>query len=406
MSSAADNSAYNNKDRDATLDVNNRSTNAHLPSRSFHVEQLEDRDRYMTLSIGPQHPGSGHMRIIVVVDGDIIVSADPDVGYVHRGEEKMSESRTYVQNIPHIERPVIHDSSNILYSYCLSVEELLGLQAPERAMYLRAIMAEIDRIQYTLYWLAILGIFIGHSTMFMWATADRELFVELADMASGNRITHSYIVPGGVRNDLPDVFADKAFKFIDYFERKRLPEYHKIFYDNPLFRQRSEGVGVLSRTDAISLGVTGSVLRASGIDYDVRKREPYDIYSDIEFEVPILKAGDSFARSILPMYDILQSINIIRQCLAKMSPSGQIRAKLQPNPRGPPGEAYRRVESGRGALGHYIVSDGTPRPYRHKMSVPSVRNLGAMPHLLKGARLADLPVIYWSLNIWPVEIER
>jgi NADH-quinone oxidoreductase subunit D len=406
MSSATDNSAYDNKDSDATLEVNNRSTNAQLPSRSFHVEQLEDRDRYMTLSIGPQHPGSGHMRIIVVVDGDIIVSADPDVGYVHRGEEKMSESRTYVQNVPHIERPVIHDSSNILYSYCLAVEELIGLQTPERAKYLRAILAEIDRIQYTLYWLAILGIFIGHSTMFMWATADRELFVELADMASGNRITHSYIIPGGVRNDLPDVFADKAFKFIDYFERKRLPEYHKIFYDNPIFRHRSEGVGVLSRADAISLGVTGSVLRASGIDYDVRKREPYDIYSDIEFEVPISKAGDSFARSILPMYDILQSINIIRQCLAKMSPSGQIRAKLQPNPRGPPGEAYRRVESGRGALGHYIVSDGTPRPYRHKMSVPSVRNLAAMPHLLKGARLADLPIIYWSLNIWPVEIER
>ena len=406
MSSATDNSAYDNKDSDATLEVNNRSSNAQLPSRSFHVEQLEDRDRYMTLSIGPQHPGSGHMRIIVVVDGDIIGSADPDVGYVHRGEEKMSESRTYVQNVPHIERPVIHDSSNILYSYCLAVEELIGLQTPERAKYLRAILAEIDRIQYTLYWLAILGIFIGHSTMFMWATADRELFVELADMASGNRITHSYIIPGGVRNDLPDVFADKAFKFIDYFERKRLPEYHKIFYDNPIFRQRSEGVGVLSRADAISLGVTGSVLRASGIDYDVRKREPYDIYSDIEFEVPISKAGDSFARSILPMYDILQSINIIRQCLAKMSPSGQIRAKLQPNPRGPPGEAYRRVESGRGALGHYIVSDGTPRPYRHKMSVPSVRNLAAMPHLLKGARLADLPIIYWSLNIWPVEIER
>jgi NADH-quinone oxidoreductase subunit D len=406
MSSATDNSAYDNKDSDASLDVNNRSTNAQLPSRSFHVEQLEDRDRYMTLSIGPQHPGSGHMRIVVVVDGDIIVSADPDVGYVHRGEEKMSESRTFVQNVPHIERPVIHDSSNILYSYCLAVEELIGLQTPERATYLRAILAEIDRIQYTLYWLAILGIFIGHSTMFMWATADRELFVELADMASGNRITHSYIIPGGVRNDLPDVFADKAFKFIDYFERKRLPEYHKIFYDNPLFRQRSEGVGVLSRSDAISLGVTGSVLRASGIDYDVRKREPYDIYSDIEFEVPISKAGDSFARSILPIYDIQQSINIIRQCLAKMPPSGQIRAKLQPNPRGPPGEAYRRVESGRGALGHYIVSDGTPKPYRHKMSVPSVRNLTAMPHLLKGARLADLPVIYWSLNIWPVEIER
>lgn len=405
MSDATDNRG-NSKDVHGSPDASQAFTNSRLPSQSFHVEQLEDTDRYMTLSIGPQHPGAGHMRIIVVVDGDIIVSADPDVGYVHRGEEKMSEFRTYVQNVPHIERPVIHDSSNILYSYCLAVEELLGLQTPERAMYLRAILAEIDRIQYTLYWLAILGIFMGHSTMFMWATADRELFVDLADMASGNRITHSYIVPGGVRNDLPDGFADKTLKSLDYFESKRLPEYDKIFYDNPLFRQRSEGVGILSRSDASSIGVTGSVLRASGIDYDVRKREPYDIYNDIQFEVPIAKTGDSFARSILPVYDIKQSMNIIRQCLSKMPKSGQIRAKLQPNPRGAPAEAYRRVESGRGALGHYIVSDGTPKPYRHKMSVPSVRNLAAMPHLLRGAKLADLPVIYWSLNIWPVEIER
>lgn len=406
MSSATDKSADNEEVNNTSFDFNKTSTNTELPLPSFHVEQLEDRDRYMTLSIGPQHPGSGHMRIIVVVDGDIIVSADPDVGYVHRGEEKMSEHRTFVQNVPHVERPVIHDSSNILYSYCLAVEELLGLQVPERAAYLRAILAEIDRIKYTLYWLAILGIFMGHSTMFMWTTADRELFVDLADMATGNRITHSYIVPGGVRNDLPEGFADKTVKFLDYFENKRLPEYSKIFYDNPLFRQRSEGVGVLSQADAINLGVTGSVLRASGVDYDVRKREPYGIYRDIQFEVPIAKTGDSFARSILPIYDIQQSLNIIRQCLTKMPQPGQVRTKLQPNPRGSPGEAYCRVESGRGALGHYIVSDGTPKPYRHKMSVPSVRNLSAMPHLLKGARLADLPVIYWSLNIWPVEIER
>jgi NADH-quinone oxidoreductase subunit D len=217
LSRGTDSSGPHDKDDNASLEINSGVTNSQFPSRSFHVEQLDDRERYMTLSIGPQHPGSGHMRIIVVVDGDIIVSADPDVGYVHRGEEKLSEYRTFVQNVPHIERPVIHDSSNILYSYCLAVEELIGLQVPERAMYLRVISAEIDRIQYTLYWLAILGIFIGHSTMFMWATGDRELFVDLADMASGNRITHAYIVPGGVRNDLPEGFAEKTVKSLDLF---------------------------------------------------------------------------------------------------------------------------------------------------------------------------------------------
>jgi NADH-quinone oxidoreductase subunit D len=370
----------------------------------FKIERKEDSDKYMTLSIGPQHPGSGHMRIVVVVDGDIIVHADPDVGYVHRGEEKMSESRTFVQNIPHIERPVIHDSSGILYSYCLAVEELLGIKVPERGQYLRAIMAEIDRINYTLYWLAILGIFLGHSTMFMWPTADRELFVDLGDMASGQRITHAYLVPGGVRNDIPSEFKTKAFEFMDYFE-KRLNEYDKIFYNNPLFRQRSEGIGVLKRQDAIDFGTTGSVLRASGVDYDVRKKEPYEIYDKIDFEVPVMNIGDSFARSVLPIYDLRQSIQIIRQCL-KDIPEGSFRAKLPPTPKGPPGESYRRVESGRGALGHYIVSDGNPRAYRHKISAPSLRNLLVLPHLLKGVRLADLPMIYWSLNIWPIEIER
>ena len=370
----------------------------------FKIERKEDSDKYMTLSIGPQHPGSGHMRIVVVVDGDIIVHADPDVGYVHRGEEKMSESRTFVQNVPHIERPVIHDSSGILYSYCLAVEELLGIKVPERGQYLRAIMAEIDRINYTLYWLAILGIFLGHSTMFMWPTADRELFVDLGDMASGQRITHAYLVPGGVRNDIPSEFKTKAFEFMDYFE-KRLNEYDKIFYNNPLFRQRSEGIGILKRQDAIDFGTTGSVLRASGVDYDVRKKEPYEIYDKIDFEVPVMNIGDSFARSVLPIYDLRQSIQIIRQCL-KDIPEGSFRAKLPPTPKGPPGESYRRVESGRGALGHYIVSDGNPRAYRHKISAPSLRNLLVLPHLLKGVRLADLPMIYWSLNIWPIEIER
>jgi NADH-quinone oxidoreductase subunit D len=370
----------------------------------FKIERKEDSDKYMTLSIGPQHPGSGHMRIVVVVDGDIIVYADPDVGYVHRGEEKMSESRTFVQNVPHIERPVIHDSSGILYSYCLAVEELLGIKVPERGQYLRAIMAEIDRINYTLYWLAILGIFLGHSTMFMWPTADRELFVDLGDMASGQRITHAYLVPGGVRNDIPSEFKTKAFEFMDYFE-KRLNEYDKIFYNNPLFRQRSEGIGILKRQNAIDFGTTGSVVRASGVDYDVRKKEPYEIYDKIDFQVPIMNTGDSFARSILPIYDLRQSIRIIRQCL-KDIPEGSFRAKLPPTPKGPPGESYRRVESGRGALGHYIVSDGNPRAYRHKISAPSLRNLLVLPHLLKGVRLADLPMIYWSLNIWPIEIER
>ena len=370
----------------------------------FHISKEKDNDKLMTLSIGPQHPGAGHMRIIIVVDGDIIVDADPDVGYVHRGEEKMSEYRTWVQNVPHTERPVIHDSSNILFAYCLAVEELLDVKVPPRGEYLRVIMAELDRIHYTLYWLAILGIFIGHSTMFMWPTKDREFFVDLADMISGERITHAWLIPGGVRGDLPEAFLSKAPKFLDYFE-KRLDEYDKIFYDNPLFRQRSENVGVLRKNDAIDLGTTGSVLRASGVNHDVRKRSPYGVYDHLDFNVNTMKSGDSFARSILPIYDIRESIKIIRQCIRDL-PQGEIKAKLTPNFKAKKGESFSRVESGRGELNHYIVSDGAQKAYRHSISPPSLKNLPALPFLLRGATIADLPLIYWSLNIWPIEIER
>jgi NADH-quinone oxidoreductase subunit D len=369
------------------------------------VVRETEEDRLMTLSVGPQHPGSGHFRFTVKVDGDYIVYCDPDPGYVHRGEEKMCEYRNVIQNIPHLERPVIHDSTNITYSYSLAVEELMAIQVPRRGQFIRALASEMNRQVYTLYWLAIYGIFLGHSTMFMWPAGDRELFIDLLERLTGARVTHAYNIPGGVRNDMPDNFKAKCLEHINYFE-KRLKEYEDIFYNMPLFRQRTEGVGVLSKDDAVKLGVTGSVLRASGVPYDIRKVEPYDIYNEIDFKVQYMKTGDSFARSYVPFLDMKESCNIMRQLLDKMPASGEVRTKLQPNPKGPAGEAYRRVESGRGALGYYIVSDGTPKPYRVKISVGSFRNMLALPYLLVGNKLADMPSIYWSLNYWPVEADR
>lgn len=368
------------------------------------VKESED-DRLMTLSVGPQHPGSGHFRFTIKVDGDYIVYCDPDPGYVHRGEEKMCEYRNVIQNIPHLERPVIHDSSNITYSYSLAVEELVGIEVPRRGQYIRAIASELNRQVYTLYWLAIYGIFLGHSTMFMWPAGDRELLIDLLEALTGARVTHAFNIPGGVRNDMPDGFKDRCLRQVRYFQ-KRLKEYEDIFYNMPLFRQRTEGVAVLSKEDAAKLGVTGSVVRASGIPYDIRKAEPYDIYNEIDFKVQYMKTGDCFARSYIPFLDMKESCYIIEQLLDKMPQSGEVRAKLQPNPKGPPGEAYRRVESGRGALGYYIVSDGTPKPYRVKISVGSFRNMLALPYLLVGQKLADMPATYWSLNYWPVEADR
>ena len=369
----------------------------------MHIETVDEK--IMTLNVGPQHPGSGHMRLIIKVDGDYIVSCDPDPGYVHRGEEKMAEYRNYIQNIPHLERPVIHDSSNILYPYCLGVEELLGIEVPERAKYIRVIAAELNRCIYILYWLAIYGIFLGHSTMFMWPAGDRELFIDLLEAMSGARVTHAYLVPGGVRNDLPSNFEERCLRQVAYFE-KRLKEYEAIFYQNPLLKARTEGSGILSRTDAIRLGTTGSVLRASGVDFDVRKKEPYDVYENLDFQTIVMKEGDSYARSRIPYLEMFESCRIIKDALKKMPKSGSVRTKLKPNPKGGNDEVYRRIESGRGAIGYYIVSNNRPEPYRVKISVGSFRNLICMPYLLKGEKLGNMPAVYWGLNYWPVEADR
>jgi NADH-quinone oxidoreductase subunit D len=363
-------------------------------------------ERIMTLNVGPQHPGSGHMRLIVQIDGDYIVACDPDPGYVHRGEEKMAEYRNYILNIPHLERPVIHDSCNVLYPYVLGVEEILGIEVPERAQYLRVIASELNRCIYIMYWLAIYGIFLGHSTMFMWPAGDRELLIDLMEKMTGARVTHAHFVPGGVRNDLPPNFEDVCLRQVNYFE-KRIKEYAAVFYDNPILISRTQNTGVLSRQDAIRLGVTGSVLRASGVDYDLRIKEPYDAYDELDIHTNVMTAGDAYARSKIPWLDMMDSCNIIRQALQKMPKSGSVRVKLKPNPKGKGlTSVYKRVESGRGSLGYYIVSDGKPEPYRLKLSVPSFRNLIALPYLLKGEKLGNMPSVYWSLNYWPVEADR
>jgi NADH-quinone oxidoreductase subunit D len=363
-------------------------------------------ERIMTLNVGPQHPGSGHMRLIVQIDGDYIVACDPDPGYVHRGEEKMAEYRNYILNIPHLERPVIHDSCNVLYPYVLGVEEILGIEVPERAKYVRVIASELNRCIYIMYWLAIYGIFLGHSTMFMWPAGDRELLIDLMEKMTGARVTHAFFIPGGVRNDLPANFEDVCLRHVNYFE-KRIKEYSAVFYDNPILIARTRDTGVLSRQDAIRLGTTGSVLRASGVDYDLRKKEPYDVYDELDIHTNVMKEGDSYARSKIPWLDMIESCNIIRQALQKMPKSGSVRVKLKPNPkRKGLTSVYKRVESGRGSLGCYIVSDGKPEPYRLKLSVPSFRNLIVLPYLLKGEKLGNMPSVYWSLNYWPVEADR
>src|SRR2546428_6535077 len=258
-------------------------------------EPSESGSQTLTVSVGPQHSGSGHMRLIIEMDGDIIIRASPDPGYVHRGTEKIYELRNIIKNIPVIERPAIIDSSNLNHAYIKAIEELQGVDAPERAQYLRSLLNEMNRIMSHLYWLSIFGVFVGHTTMFMWPLGDRELFIDLAESLTGARITHSYIVPGGVRRDLPQGFAEEAIKRTEYFE-KRLDEYENIFFKNPLFTSRAKGVGVLSRQRAIELGATGPTLRGSGVEADLRKDEPYAAYGELDFKVHTRPDGDSYSR--------------------------------------------------------------------------------------------------------------
>jgi NADH-quinone oxidoreductase subunit D len=360
----------------------------------------------LKVSFGPQHPGSGHMRIILTVNGDIVEDAVPDVGYVHRGVEKMCEYKNYIQNIPHIERPAIHDSSGTIFPYILAVERLLDLteKVPERAQYIRVIMAELNRMINHFYFFGILGIFMGHTTPITWGMGDRDYLIDVAAMATGARVTFSYFVPGGVRTDLPYGFEDRLLKTCDYIQ-SRIPAYKAYLEENPFARMRLEGVGVIKRRDAIALGLAGPTLRGSGVKSDVRMDEPYSLYDTLDFEVPTRDEGDAMARMLVHFEEVKQSLSIVRQAVKKLRP-GPVKIPLRGQIRGKVGDAYARTEGARGMNSYYIISDGQVRPYRVRVNTGDSRNLAAMPLVLIGGKVADVPVAHWSLDYWPVAADR
>jgi NADH-quinone oxidoreductase subunit D len=301
-----------------------------------------------------------------------------------------------------IERPSIIDASNLNHAWVRAIEELQGVEPPARGQYLRCLLNEMNRIMSHLYWLSIYGVFLGHTTMFMWPLGDRELFIDLAESLTGARITYSYLVPGGVRRDLPQGFADEAIKRTEYFE-KRLNEYENIFFKNPLFTSRAKGVGMLSRQRAIELGTTGPTLRGSGVDADLRKDEPYAAYGELDFKVHTRPDGDSYSRVMVHVDEMRESSQLIRQILKKL-PSGPVRRKAPIVV--PRGEAYGRVESARGECSFYMIGEGGDKPYRARYITGSYRNMAAISEVLQGVRLADMPTAWWSIDYWPVEADR
>lgn len=387
-----------------------------------------DREGLLEMNIGPQHPASGHMRITVRIDGDLIIDAEPDIGYVHRSMEKLAEGMEYVKVQMLFERAAILDSCNITLGYVRALEKLLGVEAPPRAKYLRTLLCEIDRIASHLYGFGIGSIMLNHSTMYMWSFGLREIWVQLAEDLSGVRLTHAYNIPGGVRMDLPDGFSEDVEKAIKYTE-KVLKDMMKLFFNNPNIRSRLEGVGILKREEAKRLGIVGPNLRASGVRCDARLLGDYGAYSEVEFEVPVRKEGDCLARYLLRVDEIRQSMRIIRQVLKGM-PKGKILCdefynKISPmakklmegerfvkfpaifiSIRPPTGEATARVEMGHGEVFYHMISDGSVKPYRVRVMTPSFRNLILFRHLSVGERFMDFPAIYGSIDYFPPEADR
>ncbi len=398
-----------------------------LPMTYEALSQVSQEEGLIELQVGPAHAGSGHMRILVWVEGDTVVKVDPDVGFVHRGVEKLSEGRLYVKAVPMVERPSLVDTVNANLAYVEAVEALAGIKPPPRASYVRVITAEISRIISHLYGIAIFGIFLGTSTVFMWALADREPFIDLLEEMTGARITYSHIIPGGVRWELPADFGDRIETALRYLEN-RFNEYEKLWVKNPVVVARTQGVGRLSREDAIRLGVVGPNLRASGVKRDIRKDRPYEVYDQLDFDVPVRHEGDCYARLLIRIDEMRESMKIIRQAMKqipdgkivyddyynKMSPlfkkiydEGRVKitqslTSLAP----PPGEAVSLVEGGRGEMFYYLVSDGTRFPYRFRSVTPSYRNLPFFTHVMPGQKLADVPAIYGSIDYFPPEADR
>ncbi len=360
----------------------------------------------MTLNVGPQHPSThGVFRMVLTMDGETIVNMRPVFGHLHRGIEKLAEARTYLQNIPITDRLDYICSMTNNMAYVQAVEKLAGIEVPERAEYIRVIMAELTRVMNHLVAIgALLNDLGAFFTPMLYCLRERERILDLFEMAYGSRMTCNYVRFGGVPADLPEEFVPEAKALV-----AALPywvdELERLLTTNEILMIRLKGVGVLPREMAISYSATGPLLRASGVRYDVRKVEPYSIYDRFDFKVPILTEGDCYARYLIRLAEIRQSLRILEQALDQL-PEGEITSKVKRVLRPPEGDAYSRIESPKGELGFYLVSDGGISPYRFHVRAPTFINLTVLPELTKGWKIPDLVVIVGSIDIVLAEIDR
>jgi NADH-quinone oxidoreductase subunit D len=398
----------------------------------------ELRQETMIINMGPQHPSThGVLRLLLELDGETVIRCTPIIGYLHTGIEKNTEYRTWMQGVTYVTRADYLSPFFNELGYCLAVERLLGIEAPPRAQVIRVLMNELNRISSHLVWLATGGMELGAVSVMLYGFRERELLLDIFEEATGLRMNHAYIRIGGVIMDLPDEGVAHIERFLEEMPA-RIDDYERLLDQNPIWLERNVGVGTLSAEDALSLGVTGPILRAAGVAVDVRKDEPYCGYDTYDFEVPIGTGADAYTRYRLRLEEMRESMKIVRQCLDRLEPGPVMvedpkvawPAKLSVGPDGigndpayirhimeesmealihhfkmvtegvevPAGEVYQAVESPRGELGFYVVSDGGHRPYRVKIRDPSFVNLQAVPAMVEGSLVADTIATIASLD--------
>lgn len=362
----------------------------------------------MELNFGPQHPSThGVLRIVLKVDGEKIVSARPDVGYLHRGTEKLFETETYPMVVPHTDRMDYVAAATNNHAYCLVVEKLLGVEIPKRVQYIRVLLDELQRISSHLLWLATSAIDLGAMTPFFYTFREREVILDLFEEFCGARLTLNCMKIGGVYGELTPGFLGRVRAFVEPFEA-RIDEYEDLLTENRIWKKRTVGVGVFPVDACIEWGVTGPPLRGAGFAWDVRKAIPYECYGELDFEIPVGKNADTYDRYLVRMAELRQSRRILLQVLDWLdaNPTGEIRAKVPRVIKPPAGEAYAAVESPKGELGFYLVSTGGNKPYRLRVRPPSFINLQALPEMVKGHLVSDLVAVIGTIDIVLGEVDR
>ncbi|MBL8647068.1 MAG: NADH-quinone oxidoreductase subunit D [Sphingosinicella sp.] len=383
-----------------------------------------------TINFGPQHPAAhGVLRLVMELDGEIIERCDPHVGLLHRGTEKLIEYKTYLQALPYMDRLDYVSPMSMEHSYVLAIEKLLDIEVPLRAQYIRVLFAELTRIANHILNTTAHAMDVGALTPILWLFEEREELLGFYERASGARFHAAYFRPGGVHQDLPPKLIADIADWADAFP-KALADFEALICDNRIFKQRNVDIGIISEQDAVAWGFSGPCIRGSGLPWDLRKSQPYEVYDRMEFDVPVGKNGDCYDRFMVRIEEMKQSLRIIKQCLKEMpeGPIGSLDRKVVPPKRGemkrsmealihhfklytegfhvPAGEVYVATESPKGEFGIYLVADGTNKPYRCKIRPTGFSHLQAMDFLCKGHMLADAPAVLGSLDIVFGEVDR